>query len=159
MRAVARGVGRPLGDRGVARDAGLAPSLSELHEWGHMTTGPRLSCKEFLRFSTMPCRQIPLLVHFCILHFLFNVIIALWVSTLCPVVIRPFSCTPVSLIFIILLIHYIYYIYNIILHIIYIYIFIYYVLFLFPSNDLRRLSRRLSRRRCFSACRIGYYII
>ena len=28
---------------------------------GHMTTGHRLFCKEFLRFGTMPCRQMPLM--------------------------------------------------------------------------------------------------
>ena len=30
-----------------------------------MTTGDRLFCKEFLCFNTVPCRHMPLLVHFC----------------------------------------------------------------------------------------------
>ena len=41
-----------------------AEQRSELHKQGHMTTGRRLFCKEFLSFDTMPCRHMPLLVHF-----------------------------------------------------------------------------------------------
>ena len=32
---------------------------SELHKQGHMTTGNRLFCKEFLCFNIMPCRHMP----------------------------------------------------------------------------------------------------
>ena len=32
----------------------------------HMTTGHNFCCKEFLCFNTMPCRHMPLLVHFWI---------------------------------------------------------------------------------------------
>ena len=39
-------------------------SGSELHKKGHMTTGHRLCCQEFLCFRNMPCRHMPLLVHF-----------------------------------------------------------------------------------------------
>ena len=39
-------------------------SLSEPHKEGHMTTGHRLFCKEILCFNTMPCRHMPVLVHF-----------------------------------------------------------------------------------------------
>ena len=38
--------------------------MSELQEQGHMTTGHGLFRKEFLCFSTMPCRPMPLLVRF-----------------------------------------------------------------------------------------------
>ena len=34
----------------------------ELHKKGHLTTGHRLFCKEFLCFNTIPCRPMPLLV-------------------------------------------------------------------------------------------------
>ena len=37
---------------------------SELHKQGHVTTGYRLFRKEFLCFNTMPCRPMPLPVHF-----------------------------------------------------------------------------------------------
>ena len=49
---------------GVGTNAVFAEGPSELHKQGHMTTGHRLFCKEFLRFNTMPCRHMPLLVHF-----------------------------------------------------------------------------------------------
>ena len=39
-------------------------NASELHESGHMTTGHRLFCKEFLCFGTMPCRPMPSLMRF-----------------------------------------------------------------------------------------------
>ena len=45
-----------------------ASMLSELHKSGHMTTGHRLFCKEFLRFNTLPCRRMPLLAHFWCYH-------------------------------------------------------------------------------------------
>ena len=38
--------------------------LSELREWGHMTAGHRLFCKECPCFNTLPCRHMPLHVHF-----------------------------------------------------------------------------------------------
>ena len=37
---------------------------SELHKLARMTSGHMLFCKEFLCFNTMPCRHMPLLVHF-----------------------------------------------------------------------------------------------
>ena len=37
---------------------------SERHQEGHMTTGHRLFFEEFQCFNTMPCRHMPLLVHF-----------------------------------------------------------------------------------------------
>ena len=46
-----------------ARTVAMSPS-SELHKQGHMTTGHWLFCKKFLRFNTMPCRHMPLLVYF-----------------------------------------------------------------------------------------------
>ena len=42
----------------------IGRTKSELHKQGHMTTGHRLFCKEFLGFNTMPCRNMLLLVHF-----------------------------------------------------------------------------------------------
>ena len=48
---------------GAAHALGVA-SDSELHEEGHMTTGDRPFCKEFLSFNTMLCRRVPLFVHF-----------------------------------------------------------------------------------------------
>ena len=47
---------------------GICKSGIELHKSGHMTTGHRLSCKEFLCFDTVPCLHMPLLVHFWVCH-------------------------------------------------------------------------------------------
>ena len=46
------------------RDSQPADAFPELHKEGHMKTGHRLFCKEFLCFNTMPCRHVPFLVHF-----------------------------------------------------------------------------------------------
>ena len=49
--------------RGALRSC-LSVMSSELHKYGHMVTGHRLFCKEILCFNTLPCRHMPLLVHF-----------------------------------------------------------------------------------------------
>ena len=48
----------------AGKNTGGRAAMSELHRKGHMTTGHRLFCKEFLCFNTMPCRHMPLLVQF-----------------------------------------------------------------------------------------------
>ena len=41
-----------------------SPITAELHKEVHLTTGHRLFRREFLCFNTVPCRHMPLLVHF-----------------------------------------------------------------------------------------------
>ena len=50
--------------RGRARRSALQNSNQSYASKGIMTTGHKLSCKDFLCFNTVPCRPTPLLVHF-----------------------------------------------------------------------------------------------